>query len=288
MQLQLHLPRRLSLLWALPCCVLWACAAAPGAAPVPAAPPAATLTLYSAGSLRGALTELTRRHAERTGVVAQVSYGPSGKLRERIEAGSVPDIFLSASQEHVERLQAQGVLRNSRVFAHNAMCLLLRPGLAPSAQGPVAMLLDPALVLATSTPRADPAGDYTWEVFRRIDAQRPGSYAVLDAKARQLLGAELPPSAPTAPAAPASPYAQLLGSGKADIIVSYCTAVPDAQRALPGLLGIDLPPAVNVSTAAALGAARTADAAAAARADAFIAYVLSDEGQAVLARFGFR
>jgi len=33
----------------------------------------------------------------------------------------------------------------------------------------VSRMLDPGLKLATSTPRADPSGDYAWEVFRRIE-----------------------------------------------------------------------------------------------------------------------
>ena len=35
-------------------------------------------------------------------------------------------------------------------------------------------MLDPAVKLGTSTPRADPSGDYAWEVFRKADKLKPG------------------------------------------------------------------------------------------------------------------
>jgi molybdate transport system substrate-binding protein len=49
-------------------------------------------------------------------------------------------------------------------------------------------MLDPDVKLGTSTPNADPSGDYAWEVFRRIENQRSGSLAVLDRKALKLTG----------------------------------------------------------------------------------------------------
>ena len=36
-------------------------------------------------------------------------------------------------------------------------------------------ILDPGVKLGTPTPRADPSGDYAFEVFRKADAIRPGA-----------------------------------------------------------------------------------------------------------------
>jgi len=49
-------------------------------------------------------------------------------------------------------------------------------------------LLDPAVRLATSTPGADPGGDYAFAVFARAEAIRAGARAALEAKAQQLYG----------------------------------------------------------------------------------------------------
>jgi molybdate transport system substrate-binding protein len=37
----------------------------------------------------------------------------------------------------------------------------------------IAKLLDPSVRLATSTPIADPGGDYAWNVFDKAEAVRP-------------------------------------------------------------------------------------------------------------------
>jgi ABC-type molybdate transport system substrate-binding protein len=39
-----------------------------------------------------------------------------------------------------------------------------------------------AVKLGTSTPLADPSGDYAWEVFRKADALRPGAFSKLEQK----------------------------------------------------------------------------------------------------------
>ena len=49
-------------------------------------------------------------------------------------------------------------------------------------------MLDPGLKLATSTPGADPGGDYVWAVFARADAVHPGAKATLEAKALKSVG----------------------------------------------------------------------------------------------------
>ena len=38
----------------------------------------------------------------------------------------------------------------------------------------LAVLLDPQWKLGTSTPKADPSGDYAWEVFRRAEKRYAG------------------------------------------------------------------------------------------------------------------
>ena len=42
--------------------------------------------------------------------------------------------------------------------------------------------------LGTSTPKADPSGDYAFEVFRKAEAIKPGAQAALEKKALQLTG----------------------------------------------------------------------------------------------------
>jgi extracellular solute-binding protein len=50
-----------------------------------------SLSLYAAGSLQLAFDDIIALHAARTGTRFVPTYGPSGKLREEIEKGSVYD-----------------------------------------------------------------------------------------------------------------------------------------------------------------------------------------------------
>jgi ABC-type molybdate transport system substrate-binding protein len=64
------------------------------------------------------------------------------------------------------------------LFARNRLCALVRPGLDVSSATLLDRILAADVKLATSTPRADPSGDYAWEVFRKADKLKPGSFAI--------------------------------------------------------------------------------------------------------------
>lgn len=72
----------------------------------------------------------------------------------------------------------------------------MRGGLALEPASLLDRMMAGDLTLGTSTPKADPSGDYAWEVFRKADAIRPGAFATLSNKALQLTGA---PTSITAP-----------------------------------------------------------------------------------------
>jgi ABC-type molybdate transport system substrate-binding protein len=237
---------------------------------VPAA--AQDVKLLAAGSLRGAMTEIAAAHG---GVAAQ--FGASGLLRERIEAGEAADVFASANLAHPARL-ARERSRPMVLFARNRLCAVARPGLAVTSETLLERMLDPAIMLGTSTPRADPSGDYAWEVFARAETIRPGARAALEAKAKQLVGG--PASAPSP--AGQSAYGFHISQGNADIFLSYCTNARDAARQVPGATTIALPPALAVG--AEYGLVVLSDSTAAA---GFALFALSPAGQAILAKHGF-
>lgn len=60
----------------------------------------------------------------------------------------------------------------------------------------LATLLQPGVRVGTSTPKADPSGDYAWAMFRRADAVQAGAYATLDGKALKLTGGLDSPKSP--------------------------------------------------------------------------------------------
>jgi ABC-type molybdate transport system substrate-binding protein len=240
---------------------------------------AQSIDVFAAGSLRAPLTEIARDFERAGGKKVQGTFGASGLLRARIAGGEHADVFASANLEHPQSLAARGWATDVKTFARNRMCLVAQKG-SPAAERPVLdVLLDPAVKLGTSTPLADPSGDYAWEVFKLADKVRPGAYATLDAKAQRLTGGPNTPPPPT----DRSVYAALVGDKTVDVFLTYCTNAQAASEEDRKLVRIDLPANLEVATAYGIAVRRDAPRAA----QDFAAYVLSPEGQRVLARYGF-
>jgi ABC-type molybdate transport system substrate-binding protein len=140
-------------------------------------------------------------------------------------------------------------------------------------------MLDPQIKLGTSTPKADPSGDYAWEVFRKAEKLRPGSADVLEKKALQLTGG---PSSPPAPQG-RSIYGDLITQGTADIFLTYCTNALAAQRENPAQQIVQLPDTLAVGADYGLTVMNGASA----PAYQFALFILSAEGQRTMAKHGF-
>ena len=123
--------------------------------------------LYAAGSLRTALTEVAVAFEAASGQEVQAKYGASGLLRDEIAGGARAEVFASAKMEHPQALAAAGKSGPVVLFARNRLCALVRPGLAVEPATLLDRMLDPNMKLATSTPRADPSGDYAWRCSAR-------------------------------------------------------------------------------------------------------------------------
>jgi molybdate transport system substrate-binding protein len=250
-----------------------------GAAMTPAFAQTPPPAVYAAGSLREALTGIASALEARTGTRVALTFGASGLLRERIEKGEAAQVFASADTEHPQRLANAGDWQAPVVFVRNRLCALAAPTLPLTPDTLLDTLLRPEVRLATSTPKADPSGDYAWELFRRAGLVRSGSFAVLSGKALQLTGASDSPKPP----AGRNAYAWNMDEGKADVFLTYCTNAIAAKRELPALQVVDIPAELQVSAAYALTVRRGAPAAAA----DFARALLAPEAQAQFQRLGF-
>lgn len=234
--------------------------------------------LYAAGSLRGALTEVAQQFEAATGQQVALTFGASGLLRERIENGEAAQVFASADMDHPLRLAQSSNWVAPSVFALNQMCVLAAPSVQATPDTLLETMLRPEVRVGTSTPKADPSGDYAWALFRRADKLRPGAFAVLDAKALKLTGgAEV-----AKPPAEGNTYARIMSEGQADVFVTYCTNAVTVQREAPTVQVIGVPPDLQVAAHYGL-TARQGDTAAA----RLMQYIVSPSAQAVLRRYGF-
>jgi molybdate transport system substrate-binding protein len=239
------------------------------------------IAVYAAGSLRAPLTELATGFTKKTGIEVRYAFGSSGLLKERIEKNEPADIFASANTEHPAALVSAGAADKVRVFARNEMCALVSPKMdGATSETLLKTMLDPAVKLGTSTPIADPSGDYAFQIFDKVAlvAGKPASEA-LKAKALQLTGGRDSPPPPT----DRNVYGELLISGKADIFLTYCTNAALAIREQPTLKRVALPASLAVGADYGLTILKRANS----DATKFADYLLADEAQQVLVRYGF-
>src|SRR3954464_8736399 len=132
-----------------------------------------TVLLHAAGSLRAALTEVAKDF-EAAGVgKVQAKFGASGLLKDEIASGAKAEVFASANMEHPLALAADKRSGPVALFARNRLCALARPGLEVTSISLLDRMLDPQVKLGTSTPKADPSGDYAWERFRKPRRSSP-------------------------------------------------------------------------------------------------------------------
>lgn len=240
------------------------------------------LAVYAAGSLRAAMGDLARAFERGAPTTVKLTLGPSGLLKDRIEKGEAAQVFASANMNHPEALRASGKAETVQPFARNALCALTSSAFTLQGKTLAQRLLDGDVRVGTSTPRADPSGDYAFQMFERIEstgAAGAGAAAALKAKALQLTGG---PDSPKPPAG-RSLYGMMVDEGKADVFITYCTNATEAKQQLPALQVLAIPDAINVSAVYGIATVRPAGPAA----RAFVDFVASPAGQKILATYGF-
>jgi len=240
---------------------------------------AETMTLYAAGSLKAALTDVAKAYEANSGNKVEAKYGPSGLLKDEIAKGAKADVFASANMEHPQALHDAGKSGPVVRFARNTLCALVKPGLAVSSATLLDQMLDPQMKLGASTPKADPSGDYAFEVFKKAEALKPGAQAALEKKALTLTGGK----DSAAPPAGRTVYGWHVAEGRADIFLTYCTNALAAQKENPGQQIVKLPYALNVGADYGLTVIRDTTPAV----EGFARFILSMDGQTTLARHGF-
>ncbi|MGE0733985.1 MAG: substrate-binding domain-containing protein [Alphaproteobacteria bacterium] len=237
------------------------------------------VNLFAGESLRSSFGEMSERFSERFGASVTATFGPSGLLAERIARGERCCVFAAAdlaSAESVAAKTAAPVI----VFARNMIGALANARLKAATTSLLSLMLDPRIRLGIATPKASPAGDSAWEIFRRADIARPGSFAVLSAKALKLVGGRDSPQPPRGQ----DLYVWLIESDQVDIFLTYRTNAMPAARSSAALDFIELPDILSIGTDYGLIVTNDQNPLAA----KFALFVMSPEGQRILGRHGFK
>lgn len=237
------------------------------------------LRVLAAGSLREVIGAIGSQYHKATGVEIVAAFGPSGVLRQRIERGEHADLFASADIGHPITLMKDGLATRVAMFTRNRLCGFGMPKVGPTSANLIDRLLDRAVQLGTSTPKADPAGDYTWAMFQKIDALRPGSYAILDQKARQIVGGP----ANNAPVASKDPVIAAFAADRIDIFIGYCSGTKRLLSQMPQLQVAEVPGGIATGPEYGLAVLKGADP----RTADLALFMLSTSGQQIFADYGF-
>ena len=234
------------------------------------------VVVLAAGSLRGVVGDLATA-GNAVNIEVRSDFGGSGLLRERIEKGEKADLFLSADLASPRRLQALGrTVLPVVVFARNRMCVVSRKSAGVTQANLVDRLFANGVRVKTSTPVADPSGDYAWAIFDRIEAARPGAGAKLKEKAQGNMTVTAPSTAPGQSAA-----AALFSANLIDMSITYCSASAGLEKEMPDLVSIEVPPALDPHPM--YGLAVLSDRPEVLR---LAVLLLSEQGQALIARNG--
>lgn len=206
-------------------------------------------SIFAAGSLAALVRAICAE------VDVELTIGPAGLLASRIRASRPserPDLFLSASLKLVETLAAEGFGKAAKPWVRNRLAILapkagkamarlqaIQSAGAGNAPAWIMLLADQGLVLGTSTPGADPGGDYAQALIESTARFDPMMPERIRAKTKALVGAHIPGSARPAPS-----MTDLLEEGAADLFLCYRTT---AHRADPNrFVVIDIPQADNI------------------------------------------
>ena len=256
--------------------VLTACTAAPTASPAtPAAPTAQaprTLTVFAAASLTGAFGDLGKDfEAANPGVTVVFNFAGSQALRTQIEQGASADLFASADHKNMDTMVSENLIAGGKYqdFANNRLVVILPPKNLANIQT-LQDLARPGIKLDLADASV-PAGNYARQALTNLS--KDSTYGS-DYSTKVLANV-------VSNETDVKQVVSKVDLGEADAGIVYVT---DA-RAASDLKTIAIPDSFNVIAKypiAVLAKSPNAD-----LAGAFIAYVLSADGQAVLQKWSF-
>jgi molybdenum ABC transporter molybdate-binding protein len=242
----------------------------------------APLKIYAAGSLTGALTAVAEEYTRQTGQPIAFAFGPAGLMRERIEKGEPADLFASANMAHPQTLADAGLATAPVVMARNRLCARALPDFHLDSEHLLQQMLAPGVHILTSTPKADPGGDYAWMIFARAEKLQPGAQAALEARARQLVGGAHDAPIPAGQDALHYYAAQKM----VDLSLGYCSSrktTPDT-----GVTTVELPPGLAVTADYGLSVlTKNADPARREAAYRFALFVMGPTAQRIMSAYGY-
>jgi molybdate transport system substrate-binding protein len=218
------------------------------------------VTVFAAASLTGAFTELGDAFEAATpGARVTFNFAGSSALAAQILDGAPADVFASADVDNMTKLTDAGATRSEPVVVTTNRAQIVVDSGNPEGIAAVADLADPDLIVIACAPEV-PCGRYAQQVLANAGVDL--TFRSLEENVRAVVSK--------------------VTLGEADAGIVYVTDVIDAGDQATA---VAIPADVNV--VAEYPMAITSESANPDGAQAFIDFVLSDEGQSILASYGF-
>lgn len=251
---------RIALVAALGVLALAGCAAPVGSAPTPEADTLeGTVTVFAAASLTETFDALEAEfEAAHPNVDVVLSYGGSSALATQITEGAPADVFAAANESTMTTVTEAGDAGDTTIFTTNSLELVVPAGNPADVTG-LADLANPDLAIALCDP-AVPCGSAAQALLDSADITASPDTLEQDVKA-VLTKVEL---------------------GEADAGLVYITDVKAAGDTVEGIIVPEAAAVINRYPIAVLTGAPNPDAA-----QAWVDFVLSEDGQSALADAGF-
>jgi len=245
-------------------------------APAPTEAPAepVTLTVLAAASLTASFTELAATfEAANPGVTVEFSFAGSQELVQQLDQGADADVFASASKKYMEAAIASNRVNadDSKVFVKNRLVVIF-PKDNPAGLTELKDLTKAGLKLDLAD-KSVPVGQYSLDFLDKAIADPAFDPQFKDNVLKNVVSYETNVKA----------VVTKVSLGEADAGIVYVTDITADVADKVGRL--DIPDALN--TVASYPIAPISDSKHVDLAKAFVALILSPEGQQVMGNYGF-
>lgn len=126
----------------------------------------ATLKIYAAASTKDAVETIAKQFQSETGIVVEVSPGPSSKLAKQIVEGAPADLFLSADQANADYLEQNHLVAQRRNLLGNRLVVAVPSDSKVTLSKLTDLASDDVKEVALALEKV-PAGEYARQALRK-------------------------------------------------------------------------------------------------------------------------
>jgi len=231
------------------------------------------LIVFTAASLTGAFGEIGEIYENETGIHVAFNFDGSQALRTQLENGAYADLFASANMKQMNAVRESGLMNNSSVaiFTKNKLALIV-PKDNPANIRNLTDLARPGIKIVMGT-KDVPVGDYALQIIARLGNDSAYGPDYETEVMANVISQETS----------VSYVVTKVALGEADAGFAYVSDV--TQDMISKIDKIVIPDEYNIIAEYPLG--MLMESKYPAESQAFMDLVMSDEGRAVLEKYGF-